>query len=342
LLKNEDIILQIKNLSIGYNLAKNQVHNLMSNINLSAKKAELIALVGSNGIGKSTLLKSITNLQEFLSGEITILGKAVSLHKRQELAKLVSFVSTEVVNVSNLTVKDIVSLGRFPHTNWLGKLSQNDKNIIDSSIEAVGIEDFISKNINELSDGERQKVMIARTLAQDTKIIILDEPTAFLDIPNKNEIVHILNELSKKKNKTIIFSTHDLNIAIREADKIWLMTKHKIYENSPEDLILNNKFEKIFENKKIFFDKLTGDFNKRKYPAKNISLVGEDEVFVWTKKALERINFHVVCNKELSINVLCSKNKWTIKDEHKSFDFFSIYELTNYLTKKYNTYGQSI
>jgi iron complex transport system ATP-binding protein len=338
----ENNILEINNLSIGYILSKRNNRTLFSNINLNAKNGELIALVGSNGIGKSTLLKNIANLHEFLAGNIYISGKSIHSYSRRDFAKNISFVSTETVNTNNLTAKDIISLGRFPHTNWLGKLSQNDKKIINRSIELLGILELVQKNINELSDGERQKVMIARSLAQDTKIIILDEPTAFLDIPNKNEIVHILNELSKKENKTIIFSTHDLNIAIREADKIWLMTNNEILEDSPEDLILNNKFEKIFDNKKVFFDKKSGDFNKKRNYYQKVGLFGNDEVFVWTKKALERINYHVVCNKKQRINVRSSMNKWTFFNENEELDFSSIYDLTNFLTSKNNLYGQSI
>ena len=326
-----DKILEIKNLEIGYPVSKHSFYSLFSGINLTASSGELVAVVGKNGVGKSTLLRSIAGLHNSIHGQVTINGRLIKDYSRSEFAGLVSFVSTDIIHVNNLRVFDLVALGRFPHTNWFGKLEENDLIVINKALDMVGMKSFAQKNINEISDGERQRVMIARTLAQDTQIIILDEPTAFLDLPNKYEIVHLLNYLSKAENKTILFSTHDLNIAIQEADKIWLMLSDGITEGAPEDLILNETFNRIFDHTKLNFDKAKGDFRmKRKY-AKKIGLIGEGIYYTWTKKALERMNFTVEKGNDLISHVKVEPDLWLFRDGDNSFKANSIYELVDLL-----------
>ncbi len=332
---NDNNILTIDKLSIGYKNTKKEGLTLFDNINLSGREGELIALVGKNGIGKSTLLRNIAGLQNALQGDILFSNQKIQTIKRNEFARLVSFVSTEIVNVSNLKVFDLVALGRFPHTNWLGKLKEKDVLQSLKALEMVGMKSFINKNVNEISDGERQRVMIARTLAQDTKIIVLDEPTAFLDLPNKYEIVHLLNHLSKNENKTILFSTHDLNIAIQEADKIWLMLDNEIIEGAPEDLILSDTLNKIFEQSNLNFDKLKGDFRIKRKHAKKIGLTGEGLPYNWTRKALERLNYTIDKGNTnidyVEVNQDNNKLFWKFKNENDTFVFESIYELSLYL-----------
>ncbi len=341
-MKNNDIILNIQNLDIGYSSAK----AILSDIRLTANRGELIALIGRNGAGKSTLLRTISKLQKPLSGDIIIDKKNINSFSRNELAKMISFVSTEAININNLKVVDLVSLGRFPHTNWFGKLKVHDLTLINEAISMVSMEDYVNNNVNEISDGERQRVMLARTLAQDTEVIILDEPTAFIDLPNKYEIISILNQLAKNRNKTIIFSTHDLNIAIQQADKIWLMLpndthkqKGEIIEGAPEDLILNNTFSMIFDNKKLNFDKTNGDFkifNQNTKATNRLGLIIEESIEPiytdWTKKALERLGFEVDCNKSLKENIIIKKDadkiQWLFEKNNDKFVFNSIYELS--------------
>ena len=333
-MKNQNEILKIKNLEIGYQLKRNTRNILFKDINLSGNSGELIALVGKNGIGKSTLLRNIAGLQQAIHGDILFLDKSREHYTRNEFACLISFVSTEILNVSNLSVFDLVSLGRFPHTNWFGKLKDQDITKSVYALEMVGMKDFIHKNINEISDGERQRVMIARTLAQDTKMIVLDEPTAFLDLPNKYEIVHLLNILSKQEDKTIIFSTHDLNIAIQEADKIWLMLDDKIVEGAPEDLILNETFNRIFDNSNLNFDKVKGDFRMCRKHTEKIGLIGEGTYFTWTKKALERLNFLVEKGNDSIQYVKIGDQelvKWELIKEDNKQEFNNIYDLSLYL-----------
>ena len=334
-MKKPDKILKTDNLKIGYSSKKNNDNVLFENINLSGCEGELIALVGKNGVGKSTLLRNIAGLQNPLKGEIKYYDKPLNDFYRPDFAKMLSFVSTEIINVNNLKVFDLVSLGRFPHTNWFGKLKSDDISKSVRALQMVGMDDFSQKNINEISDGERQRVMIARTLAQDTKFIILDEPTAFLDLPNKYETVHLLNRLSKQENKTIIFSTHDLNIAIQEADKIWLMMDNEIFEGAPEDLILNETFNKIFENTSLHFDKIKGDFRLKRKHTEKIGLSGEGAYYNWTKKALERLNFSVEKgNKSIShVNIKTDNDSsnWILTTGKITITFKSIYDLSLYL-----------
>ena len=324
-------ILSINDLTIGYSDRGLRENKVFSNINLNARKGELIVLIGRNGIGKSTLLRSIARLQESLSGDIAIFGKPYKAISRNQFAKWMSFVSTEIISVSNLKVFDLVSLGRFPYTNWFGKLNSEDIKLINEALELVGMENFAEKNVNEISDGERQRVLIARTLAQNTEIIVLDEPTAFLDLPNKYEIIHILNRLANKKKKLIILTTHDLNIAIQEADKIWLMDSELIVEGAPEDLILNKAFEKIFEESKLSFDINKGEIMVDKKSGNKICLTGEGNEYFWTKKALERMNY-LVCSETVNcplvtVEKVNEKLRWIYQKNDKKCTLNSIYDL---------------
>ncbi len=326
--KDNKYIISLDNVSIGYNKAK----PVLSNINQKAGKGELIAVVGSNGTGKSTLLRSIAKLQDTLSGNILLKGKKLDLWTRTELAQNISFVSTELTNVNNLKVIDLISLGRFSYTNWQGKLKENDKNVINKSIKKTGLENYKNRFFNNLSDGEKQRVMIARSLSQDTDLIILDEPTAFLDLPNKYNIVNLLFELTRTENKTIIFSIHDLNIAIKEVDKIWLINNNKIYEGSPEDLILNNTFSNIFANRNLSFNVKTGEFKSPVNADKDICIRGRGISYEWTKKAMERLRFTTECNKNTKIIVevidMDKKTEWHISNKENKYVCKSIYELS--------------
>jgi len=247
-----------------------------------------------------------------------------------------SIVSTEQVSVSHFTVRQLVSFGRFPHTNWIGKLTENDATLIEEAMQLVGIASLGHKNLHEISDGERQRAMIARALAQDTSLILLDEPTAFLDMPNRYEVVHLLHQLTRTKQKTILFSTHDLNIAMHQADKLWLIVDGILYEGAPEDLVLNRQFARAFERTKLHFDDCKGEFTIRQKEAQLLKLAGEGKTFFWTKKALERLGFSVQ-KEELTHHADVSIHEdvsisWTCNLQGKKIQFTSIYELSKYLT----------
>lgn len=222
----------LKDFTIGFGEKK-----LLDNLTMEFPDAKLTALIGENGSGKSTLLKALCGLNDKYSGSIIIDGNNLKEILRKKLASTIAYVNTQRPRNANLKCKDIVALGRSPYTAWDGKLSNKDKQVVENAISMVGMQEYINSNFNTLSDGESQKIMIARAVAQDTKIIILDEPTSFLDLPTRYELVSILKELTLK-GKTIIYSTHELDIAFKMSDYIALVDDHKII-NLPVNEIKN-------------------------------------------------------------------------------------------------------
>ena len=253
---NSDALLHIDSLSIGYKKRKNQRQFIQQDLNLTVNKGEMICLIGPNGCGKSTLIRSIAGLQPSFSGEIYIGGKAISTQNNRNRALLLSLVLTDKVETGNLTVFDVVAIGRQPYTNWFGKLSPNDKDLVWNALEQVHLTSFAERYLHELSDGEKQRVMIAKALVQETPLIVLDEPTAHLDLPNRVEIMLLLKNLAKQTSKAIILSTHELDLALQIADTIWLMQQSKGIEvGTPEELISNGSLQQIFANCSFSFEK---------------------------------------------------------------------------------------
>jgi len=248
----------LHNLSIGYT-AQGKAREVFPPFSAEAQAGELVALVGRNGQGKSTLLRTLIGFQPALAGEVRLFGKNLSAYDLRTLATLISYVSTDNVKVGNLKVFDLVSLGRYPYTGWFGTLSQTDKEVVMSSLDMVGMSSCAWRNTNRLSDGERQRAVIARALAQDTPIVVLDEPTAFLDLPNRYDIVLLLKRLAKEKQKTVIFSTHDLSIALKVSDRMWVMCNGEVYQGAPQQLMANGVFDKLLQNTQLSVDHATGD-----------------------------------------------------------------------------------
>lgn len=237
---------------------------LMADASVGFGWGELTALIGRNGTGKSTLLRTIAALAKPQKGHITIGGVDASELTMREVASRIAFVSTEDVRVQNLHVWDVVSLGRAPYTNWVGRLTEEDKTKVRESLRLVGMEHFAESSMDSLSDGERQRVMIARALAQDTPIILLDEPTAFLDLPNKYEICLLLKRLAHKEGKCILFSTHDLSIAIELCDTIAVIEGGKFHYGTAEMLIEEGVMQRIFDSAQIEFDRERGNVRLKK------------------------------------------------------------------------------
>lgn len=248
------IILKTENLSIGYQQKKKQTV-VAKDINIQLEKGKLVAILGKNGIGKSTFLRTIAKVQNALDGAIFIDDKDLSQYKNNELSTLVSMVLTERLPKSQLTVYEIIALGRQPYTNWIDSLSKTDEEKIQNAINQTEIEHLQHKRFYELSDGQLQRVLIARALAQDTPIIILDEPTAHLDLHNTIKIFSLLKRLSETTEKTIIMSSHEVNLSIQLADEIILFKDDKVLANSPQKLIAHNSFDDLFPDDIIHFDK---------------------------------------------------------------------------------------
>lgn len=247
-------IVNIRNLSIGYD----RKNILSSQLNMSCRAGEFIALVGRNGMGKSTLLRVLAGLSVPLSGQVSISG--VDIHGMDSLlkAKTVSFVSTDVVKIAHLRVWDVVAMGRSPYTGWSGALSVDDEMIVRESLDKVGVLSLQGKSMDQLSDGERSRVMIARALAQDTKVMILDEPTAFLDLANRYQVSLLLRNLAHSTNKIIITSTHDLSTVLSICDTVWVMSHDGVTVGTPSEVRSNGALQSIFAGTDLRVDPVTG------------------------------------------------------------------------------------
>lgn len=252
-------ILSAQNLSIGYK-AKKETIIIAEGIDLQLKTGTLTALIGANGIGKSTLLRTLTGIQQPLYGNVFLNDKDILSYTHLKLAQNLALVLTEVLPPGNLSVYDLVALGRQPYTNWLGSLSAEDKNIIDNAINATGIQEFVHKKHYELSDGQLQKALIARALAQDTPLIVLDEPTTHLDLPNKAALLILLQKLAHDQGKCILYSTHDLDLALQLSDEIILMKKGTVLQDTPHNLINSKAFDNLFDGSPVVFDTIKKTF----------------------------------------------------------------------------------
>ncbi|TYB77192.1 ABC transporter ATP-binding protein [Bizionia myxarmorum] len=259
----QHIMLKTENLNIGY-ASKKAETVVASNINMALQKGHLIGLVGANGIGKSTLLRTLTSVQSKLSGAVFLKDKNLETYSNADLARTMSLVLTEKIASKNLSVYELVALGRQPYTNWVGNLSDNDLEVINRAITQTNIETLKDKKCFELSDGQLQKALIARALAQNTDLIILDEPTTHLDMYHKAYILKLLQKLVKETNKTILFSSHEIDLAIQLCDTMVVMTKDSVITDAPCNLISKGVFETLFPKDLIAFDNLSGSFRVKK------------------------------------------------------------------------------
>ncbi len=285
--KREETI-RVVNLETGY-ITKKEKIVVTRDINASLFSRELTCLLGSNGAGKSTLLKTLTTFIPPLKGEIFILKKSLNDYSEADLSKIIGVVLTDKLSINDMTVEELVALGRSPYTGFWGKLTDHDRDVIDESISLVGIDNLRLRSVSTLSDGERQKVMIAKALAQETPVIFLDEPTAFLDYPSKVEIMQLLQRLSRDRNKTVFLSTHDLELALQIADKVWLLDKiHGVTVGTPEDLALKGDLSRYFQKKGVIFDVDTGLFQINHSLNNRVYLVGEGAPANLVRKALAR------------------------------------------------------
>lgn len=300
-----EAMIQIKDLSIGYR-EKNKEKVIAAHINADIQGGELTCLLGTNGVGKSTLLRTLSAFQPKLDGSIYIQGKELDEYTDKQLARVVSVVLTEKCDVRNLSVTDLIGMGRSPYTGFWGTLGKEDRAVIDRAISLIGIEPLAHRMVHTLSDGERQKVMIAKALAQETPIILLDEPTAFLDFPSKVEMMQLLHRLSRQTGKTIFLSTHDLELALQAADCLWLMSPTEdIAIGTPEDLALDGRLARFFVRRGIRFDEHSGLFRIEFACHTRIRLIGEGARYNMMRKALRRngIEANREAESEYSIHI---------------------------------------
>lgn len=242
-------MIQLEALTLGYG---QQI--LLDHVSANLDGGGLIALLGRNGSGKSTLLRATAGLGTIKSGRILLAGKDLAELQPEELARTVSFVTTEKVRIPNLKCRDVVALGRAPYTNWVGRLQPQDREIVAKSLALLDMSAYAERTMDQMSDGECQRIMIARALAQDTPIILLDEPTSFLDLPNRYELGILLQKLAHKQNKCILFSTHELDIALTLCDSIALIDHPHLHYLPTRQMINSGHIERLFHNETITFD----------------------------------------------------------------------------------------
>lgn len=333
--KQKNTTISLDNLTIGY-ASKHNKKTIVSDITADIYSNELTCLLGSNGAGKSTLLRTLSAFQPQLSGDILVQGRNIKSYSEKKLSSLIAVVLTEKCDVKNMTTYELISLGRSPYTGFWGHLSKQDHEIINKVISQVGIENLALRMIHTLSDGERQKVMIAKALAQETPIIFLDEPTAFLDFPSKVEIMQLLHRLSREAQKTIFLSTHDLDLALQLADKIWLIDQQSgICIGTPEDLSLRGSLSNFFTRKGIKFDENTGLFRVDNDCQKQVRLIGHGRIYAMIRKALSRNG--IVADRNVNSDIIISiqdDNKIHItsnSDQHPPIDINSIEELLDHI-----------
>ena len=257
--------IELNDLSIGYR-AKQSVRVVAEHLTASLQRGQLTCLLGENGVGKSTLLKTLSAFLPKLGGSIRLEGRELESYNENELARTIGIVLTEKPDVQQMTAMELVEMGRAPYTGFWGRLSQADKVICEEAVRQIGIEALKERQVQTLSDGERQKVMIAKALAQQTPIIYLDEPTAFLDYPSKVDMLMLLSRISRESQKTVFLSTHDLELALQMADTVWLMSRHDgLQIGTPHELAASGALSRFVErSKEISFDTQTLSVRVRK------------------------------------------------------------------------------
>lgn len=298
-------LVTIKNVSVGYD----QSNPILYHLNLALYSGELVCFMGPNGIGKSSLIKTLLGLLPVLQGSL-------EFSETQPMERLMSAVLTDRVQHPQLIAEDLITMGRYPYLDWRLKLQESDLSKIEFAIHETNIQHLRHRKISELSDGQMQMVMIARALAQDTPILLLDEPTAHLDLNNRVEIMNLLKRLSRETNRAILIATHELDLALQTADKVWIAGQDKtIRAGIPEDLVLNGSFDQVFKFKG--YDLKTGKILHEDFRNKSVAAKGNGYALLWTRNALERNGYSVREDAPIIVKVIASESniKWVIQEK---------------------------
>jgi iron complex transport system ATP-binding protein len=325
-------IISLNQFSIGYQ----KENALLSQLNLTVNRGEMVALIGRNGTGKSTLLKSMIGLLAPQNGVCLLDGLPFGEYTLPQRARRVSFVSSQHTQLPSLTVSELVGLGRMPYTGWMGRLTPEDKLLVKHALDEVQMGPFEERKLECLSDGERQRAMIARAFAQDTPLMVLDEPTAFLDVPNTYDLIRLLSRF-RDGGRSIVYSTHDLETAMQCADKMWVIHEGKILEGAPEDLGMSGLFNELFSTSGIRFDEQAGRFLFSGKQRGRVSLEGEEgKPMVWTRNTLERLGYRLENGAEQLIRIESFPEgySWILQKDGGSRRFENLYTLARFLIQE--------
>ncbi len=295
----DNLSIELRNLTTGYRV-KGGEKVVARGLNASLRTGELTCLLGPNGAGKSTLLRTMAAFQPALGGEVTVNGTDVQKLKSKEIARLISVVLTDNSDIKNITAEEVVAMGRSPYTDFWGRLSDQDRAVVKQCMGWLGMEGLAKRKMQTLSDGERQKVMIAKAMAQETPVVLLDEPTAYLDYPSKIQMMMMLHRLAKSLKKTIFMSTHDLEHALQVADQVWLLDPEKgLTTGLPEDLSLDGSLGRYFAGEDMSFDRESCTFSIHHETARDIIVEGKSDTleFILCCKALKRNGMRPVSSK---------------------------------------------
>ena len=330
MMNDPQILLETNHLAIGYS----NKSTLFSGLNLSLEKGTLNCLMGPNGSGKSTLIKTLTGLMKPISGEIRVLGDPLLLKKPAIRARTFSVVLTGNPQAGLLRVRELVALGRHPYTGWAGNYDKKDREKVQWSLDAVKADSLADRLVHTLSDGERQRVMVARALAQDTPLVFLDEPTAYLDLPHRIELMHIFRQLTHRCGLTLLMSTHDLELSLQYADNLCLLGEERQFEcGTPEDLLLTGKLERTFGHHELDFDRERGVFRAKTDFHALVSLEGNPIAVKWTRNALEKLGIGITDKRSAWFEIKVDRNGtsdsfvWKYRGDLKSGESHSVSEL---------------
>lgn len=307
--------LETRDLTIGYRRRVKGHVILARGLNLNLEGGKLVGLLGPNGVGKSTLIRTLAGMHPPLSGRVLIWGQDLASLAPRSLARRLSLVLTATPWPHLMSGFGLVALGRHPHSDWLGRLTEDDLEAVARAIGAVDADELARKPLSELSDGQRQKLMIARALAQEADIMLLDEPTAYLDLPRRLEIMRLLKRLAQSTRRAILVTTHDLDLALRNCDQLWLMSESGIERGAPEDLVLSGRLSETFSAAGLSFDVDGGTFAPPPSTGRPVYVNGVGARAIWMRRALERAGYRL-SRETTGIEILAETNgsaRWRLR-----------------------------
>lgn len=303
--------LELSGVELGYGTPGRDEggHRVSAPLSVQVEPGELICLLGPNGSGKSTLLKTVAGAQKPLSGSVRLKGEEIGSISRRELARRVAVVLTDPIYGWSLTGYELVSLGRLPYLGWSGRLGAEDHRQVEAALRRSNAEELAPRLIGELSDGERQRLLLARALAQDASLLLLDEITAFLDLPHRLEVMRLMSEMVKEGWHSVVLSTHDLELALRTADRIWLLPGDgSLHDGAPEDLALSGALHGAFARFGVRFDPATGHFDWEGKQRGVVQLKGEGAAATWAERALRRCGFAVEDSADSAVATVVARS----------------------------------